>query len=328
MPTNVFRLTDRVSPASFTVVMATGIVSIAAHVEGVAVLDVALFALNVVLYGALCVLTATGPARGRHARAEFTDLAVVAATCVLGAQALVIADSVPVATALLLAGIGLWLVLGYRVVARRPPAASVDGGWLLAVVATQSIAVLLALLSGHWHQPLRLDANFAAVSLWLVGAMLYGLIISLICLRLAFLRVTPADLTPQYWINMGAMAISALAGSLLIDDAPVAPFLMSLRPFLGGLTVAFWAVGTWWIPILVAFAVWRYGVHHLPLGYDPLYWSAVFPLGMYAVSTTKLADAESIGLLAGVGHTCFWVALAAWVLTWATLASSARSRPE
>jgi len=123
------------------------------------------------------------------------------------------------------------------------------------------------------------------------------------------------------------MAISALVGSLLIDDAPAAPLLASLRPFLEGLTIAFWAIGTWWIPILVAFAIWRHGVHRLPVSYDPLYWSAVFPLGMYAVSTTKMATATSIGFLAGVGHVCFWVALAAWALTCVALAASARSRP-
>jgi tellurite resistance protein TehA-like permease len=320
MPANVIRLTARVSPASFTVVMATGIVSLAAHVEHVAGLDVALFALNIGLYAGLWLLTVTRLARS----VDFTHLAVVAATCVLGAQALVIADSVPVASALLVVGAGLWLVLGYGVLAPSRPATSVNGGWLLAVVAPESIAVLLALLSAHWQQPLRLDANFAAVSLWLIGATLYALIITAIGFRLAFLRLTPADLTPQYWINMGAMAISALAGSLLIDDAPVAPFLASLRPFLEGLTVAFWAIGTWWIPILVAFAVWRYGVHRLSLAYDPLYWSAVFPLGMYAVSTSQMAKATSIGFLGCVGHAFFWVALGAWALTCITLLGARR----
>ncbi|SCD24697.1 MULTISPECIES: hypothetical protein [Brucella] len=34
-----------------------------------------------------------------------------------------------------------------------------------------------------------------------------------------------ADLAPPYWINMGTMAISTLAGSLLILKAPHAPYL-------------------------------------------------------------------------------------------------------
>jgi hypothetical protein len=43
---------------------------------------------------------------------------------------------------------------------------------------------------------------------WLIGATLYGLIITAICFRLTLLRLSPADLTPQYGINMGAMSTS------------------------------------------------------------------------------------------------------------------------
>jgi len=51
-------------------------------------------------------------------------------------------------------------------------------------------------------------------------------------LSLRVLPLFPGDLAPPYWINMGAMAISTLAGSLLILNAPQAPYLMSLLPFL------------------------------------------------------------------------------------------------
>jgi hypothetical protein len=34
-----------------------------------------------------------------------------------------------------------------------------------------------------------------------------------------YLRVMPADLSPPYWINMGALAISTLAGGLLVTAA-------------------------------------------------------------------------------------------------------------
>ena len=62
-------------------------------------------------------------------------------------------------------------------------AEGINGGWLLAVVATQSIAVLIALLSGHWDQPLRLHANFVALSMWLWGGMVCIWIVSLIFLK-------------------------------------------------------------------------------------------------------------------------------------------------
>jgi tellurite resistance protein TehA-like permease len=317
--------------------MSTGIVSIGADLLGVAGVDVALVALNIVAYVVLVVLTLVRLVRYRAAfMADLTDhglafgfLTMVAGTCVLGAQMVIIAGNVALATVLLLGAIALWVLEIYAIFAaltikpEKPSLAEgINGGWLLAVVATQSIAVLLALLSAHWDQPLRLYGNFVALSMWLWGGMLYIWIISLILYRYTFFRFSPADLAPPYWINMGAMAISALAGSLLIDDAPAAPFLASMRPFLEGFTVFYWATGTWWIPMIAVLAVWRYGVRRLPLEYDPLYWGAVFPLGMYAVATYKMAEAMALGFLDFIPHVFFWVGLAAWALTFTGMVRS------
>ena len=70
---------------------------------------------------------------------------------------------------------------------------------------------------------------------------------------------------------MGAMAISTLAGSLLIVNAPDAPFLRSLLPFIKGFTVFYWATGTWWIPMLAVLgAAQTPATHHSgnPAGSD------------------------------------------------------------
>jgi len=296
---------------------------------------VVLFAVNIGAYVVLWILT--GLRLIRHRRSLLDDLTnhrralgfltIVAGTCVLGAQMIVIAHDYAIATGLLIVGGALWVVLVYTIFAAltikpdKPSLAEgINGGWLLAVVATQAIAVLIALLSAHWHQPLRLHANFVALSMWLWGGMLYIWIISLIFYRYVFFRFAPDDLAPPYWINMGAMAISVLAGSLLISDAPAAPFLESLRPFLEGFTVFYWATGTWWIPMIAILAAWRYGYRRLPLEYDPLYWGAVFPLGMYAVGTFRMADAMSLGFLDFIPHIFFWTALVAWLATFAGLA--------
>ena len=323
------------SPSYFALVMATGIVSIGAHLLHVPVVDVVLFAVNIGAYVVLWILT--GLRLIRHRRSLLDDLTnhrralgfltIVAGTCVLGAQMIVIAHDYAIATGLLIVGGALWVVLVYTIFAAltikpdKPSLAEgINGGWLLAVVATQAIAVLIALLSAHWHQPLRLHANFVALSMWLWGGMLYIWIISLIFYRYVFFRFAPDDLAPPYWINMGAMAISVLAGSLLISDAPAAPFLESLRPFLEGFTVFYWATGTWWIPMIAILPAWRYGYRRLPLEYDPLYWGAVFPLGMYAVGTFRMADAMSLGFLDFIPHIFFWTALVAWLATFAGLA--------
>jgi tellurite resistance protein TehA-like permease len=332
---------EGMSSSSFVVVMATGIVSIGARLLNVALVDSALLFVNVVVYVALWLLTALRLVRhpwaivrelGDHQRGTGV-LAIVAATCVLGAQMILIANSLAIATALLIIGAVLWLVLHYALFValtikpEKPSLADgMNGGWLLAVVATESVAVLLALLSTHWHKPLRLDADFVALSMWLWGGMLYVWIVSLIVYRYAFVRFSPADMTPSYWINVGAMAISVLAGSLLADRASAAPLLESLRPFVEGTTVLFWATGTWWIPMIVLLTAWRHVVGGVPVRYDPLYWSAVFPLGMYAVATREMAGEMSLDFLDVIPRVIFWIALVAWLLAFVGMARRLLSR--
>jgi tellurite resistance protein TehA-like permease len=143
---------------------------------------------------------------------------------------------------------------------------------------------------------------------------------SLIFYRYTFFRLAPDDLTPPYWINMGAMAISTLAGSLLIVNAPEAPFLNSILPFLKGFTIFYWATGTWWVPMLVLLGVWRYILKRFPLKYDPLYWGAVFPLGMYSASTHEMVEALAVDFLGFLAPLFLYIALAAWAATFIGLA--------
>jgi tellurite resistance protein TehA-like permease len=225
--------------------------------------------------------------------------------------------------------LALWVGLTYTIFTaftikeEKPPLEQgISGAWLLAVVATQSIAVLSAHLAAHAAPPYRLELNFLALSMWLWGGMLYIWMISLIFYRYTFFRFSPGDLSPPYWISMGAMAISTLAGSLLIENSPQAPFLASLAPFLKGFTVFYWATGTWWIPMLLVLGVWRHGVKRFPLRYDPLYWGAVFPLGMYAVCTFEMARALELEFLYVVPRYAVYVALAAWALAFSGLLRS------
>jgi tellurite resistance protein TehA-like permease len=116
---------------------------------------------------------------------------------------------------------------------------------------------------------------------------------------------------------MGAMAISTLAGSLLIVNAPDAPYLLSLLPFIKGFTIFYWATGTWWIPMLAILAVWRHVYRRFPLQYDPLYWGAVFPLGMYVAATYEMNLAMGFTILDLVPQIFLYIALAAWAATFA-----------
>ena len=318
------------SPAYFGLVMATGIVSLAAFMMDHHTLASGLFYLNVGQYLLLCVLYVLRA--WWHPRRFFGDMVAhltgpgyftaVAGTGILASQFMVLRDNFAVGKTLWLLAVVLWLGLTYTIftafiVRHDKPTLDkgITGGWLLAVVATQALSVSSALLAEHSGQPYRLELNFFALSTWLWGGMLYIWMMGLIFYRYTFFHFSPGDLAPPYWINMGAMAISTLAGSLLILNAPQAPYLASLLPFLKGFTVFYWATGTWWIPMLLVLGAWRHGYERFPVRSDPLYWGAVFPLGMYAACTWQLDRAMGFGFLTSLTRVFFYIALTAWTVT-------------
>jgi tellurite resistance protein TehA-like permease len=320
---------ETMSPGYFSMVMATGILSLAAHLLAVPVVAGILFVLNWILFAVICVLALARLCW--HPRLVIGDLfdhlrapgffTFVAACSILGCQSLLLGGSLRMAVLLGSVGLLAWIGFTYTiftVLTVKSPKPSLDrginGGWLLAVVATQSMAVLAALIAPEVEQPLRLELNFFALSMWLWGGMLYIWMMSLIFYRYTFFEFSPADLSPPYWINMGAMAISTLAGSLLILNTPHAPFIRSMLPFIKGFTVFYWATGTWWIPMLVVLAIWRHGIKRFPFTYDPMYWGAVFPLGMYAASTLRMMQAMSLDFLGLLPHLMFGIGLAAWTI--------------
>ncbi|MFD0986139.1 tellurite resistance/C4-dicarboxylate transporter family protein [Methyloligella solikamskensis] len=329
---------ETLHPAYFALVMATGIVSISMHLHQVSVLPTLLLWLNAVFFGSLIVLTA---ARALLRPGAFmADLqshsrgvgffTLVAASAVFGSQLLIQADAPSLASVFWAVAAALWLLVTYglfallTVIPNKPALTDgINGGWLVSVVAAQSLAILTILLVGAGvADAFSEQLFFAALVLWLGGGALYLLLITLIFFRYTFYPMSPEDLTPPYWINMGALAISTLTGTLLLQAAPISPVIAQLMPFIQGVTLSFWSAGTWWIPMLLLLGFWRYAIRGVPFVYDPLYWGGVFPLGMYSVCTFHLARTFDEPFLLPLSKGFMIIAGLAWCAAFAGLIDS------
>ncbi|MBB4774807.1 hypothetical protein [Actinomadura livida] len=128
----------------------------------------------------------------------------------------------------------------------------------------------------------RAGSRLAAVKQ--AAATLYAGVGMFVAARMLMYPLRPADLTPPYWVAMGATAITVLAGARIVQMADT-PMVTATRGLIAGSSVVVWAFGTWLIPPLVAAGWWRHVVHRVPLRYEATLWSVTFPLGMYGVPT-------------------------------------------
>lgn len=319
------------NPGYFALVMATGIVSMAMRPHHAGAVSAVLLWIAVIAYVALVVLNLWRLIGHRVAfTADLRDpkralglFTFVAATDVIGAA--VVADAHRGwGLAMLAVGGVAWLALGYLVpwtalVGRtaHPTLKDIDGTWFIWVVASQSVAVLAASLEPVTASGRRELALLALVT-WSVGVVLYAATGMFVAARLLAHPLTPADMAPPYWVAMGATAITVVAGARIVEMSQ-APAVAATGGLVAGVSVVFWAFGSWLIPPLVAAGIWRHVVHRVPLGYDVALWSIVFPLGMYGVAGHYLGQADRLPLVEAIGASESWLALVAWTLTFAAM---------
>ena len=317
---------ESLTPGYFALVMASGIISVGLDLEGRTVLSRLLLTVCVAAFVVLLALTLWRFVSYRAAvNDDFMDpgrafgfFTFVAGTNVLGVRLGM--EGLHGVTGLLLVLSGsAWLVLGYvvpwtAVLGReeRPVVAAANGTWFIWVVASQSVATAAAGIEPVFADGRRELALLAVMS-WSVGVFLYVAAGMLVSLRLMLYPFGPEELTPPYWVAMGALAITVLAGARIVEMAD-APMVHATRDLIAGLAVVFWAFATWLIPVLVAAGWWRHVVRKVPLRYEATLWSMIFPLGMYAVAGIYLGEADDLPVVEMVGRVELWVALAAWAV--------------
>lgn len=333
-PGRVGGLVEKLTPGYFALVMASGIISIGLNLSGFRALSIALLVVCIVSYVVLVVLNVWRFVGHRPAMIDdfrdpkraFGFFTFVAGTNVLGTR--IAAEGWHNVTAwLLTVSFLVWLVLGYVIPwsavlgrSERPVVALANGTWFIWVVASQSVAVSAATLEVVFVDAKHYLAILAVFS-WSVGVFLYAASAIIVSLRIMLYDLDPKDFDPPYWVSMGAVAITVVAGARIVEmDA--APMVDATRGLIAGLSVVFWAFATWLIPVLVAAGVWRHFVRNVPLVYVPTLWSMIFPLGMYAVAGIYLGRADRLPIVEAIGANWLWVAVTAWVIVFVAMVRS------
>jgi len=318
-------------PGYFALVMATGIISVAAKQQGIDWLADVLYVVAAIAYVVLVVLTvARLVIHARRLLADLTShakgfgfLTIVAGTNVLASASATVHGWWTLGETLWWCSLPLYVILVYTtlvsdVLRHDKPAlgAGINGSWFLLTVSTESVAVFGALLLGH--DPSDFLA-FMCLAAFCLGLVLYLIVMTMVFLRWTFQSLEPTEADPPAWIAAGAVAITVLAGSNLLAARGVSPRVDRLAPLIEGLVTLAWATATFWFPVMVAIGVWRHIARKVPLRYHPSYWALVFPLGMYGVATFKMRAVIKLDQLEWAPKVTLAVALTAWTATFVGL---------
>ncbi|GLK74532.1 TDT family transporter [Ancylobacter dichloromethanicus] len=342
------------TPNWFTVTMGTGALALVlnqfplplpalhALAVGLWLLNIALFALFALLYGARWVMFFAEAKRVfQHPVMSmfFGAMPMGLATIVngflafgpelIGGRAIAIAHGLWWLDAALSVACGL--AIPYFMFTRQQHSIEkLTAVWLLPIVACEVAAASAGLLAPHLGASEAFLVLVLGYVLWACSVPLAMSILVLLVLRLALHKLPERDMGVSAWLALGPIGTGALGLLLLGGDAPAifaANGLAGVGEVAFGLGViggiVLWGYGAWWLALALLKTV-RYLREGLPFNLG--WWGFTFPLAVYTLATLALARTTRLELfaVAGAGFAIalavFWVIVAARTLhgAWTT----------
>jgi C4-dicarboxylate transporter/malic acid transport protein len=167
--------------------------------------------------------------------------------------------------------------------------------WLLPVVAAEVAAASGGLLAPHLAdahaQWVMLVTSYV---LWAFSLPIAFSILTILLLRMALHKLPHENMAASSWLALGPIGTGALGMLLLGTDAPLI-FAANGLPGVGEIAaglglvagITLWGFGFWWM-LMALLITARYLRAGIPFNLG--WWGFTFPLGVYALTTLKLAD--------------------------------------
>ncbi|AZC52407.1 MULTISPECIES: TDT family transporter [Pseudomonas] len=191
--------------------------------------------------------------------------------------------------------------------------------WLLPVVAAEVAAASGGLLAPH-----LVDAHSQLVMLvtsyvlWAFSLPVAFSILTILLLRMALHKLPHESMAASSWLALGPIGTGALGMLLLGADAPAifaANGMAGVGEIAEGLGlvagITLWGFGLWWMltALLITLRYLRDGIP-FNLGW----WGFTFPLGVYALTTLKLASTLNLTFFAMFGSLLVLALALMWLL--------------
>ncbi|ROM62626.1 C4-dicarboxylate ABC transporter [Pseudomonas brassicacearum] len=191
--------------------------------------------------------------------------------------------------------------------------------WLLPVVAAEVAAASGGLLAPHLADAhAQLVMLVTSYVLWAFSLPVAFSILTILLLRMALHKLPHENMAASSWLALGPIGTGALGMLLLGGDAPLI-FTANGLPGVGEIAaglglvagITLWGFGFWWM-LMALLITARYLRAGIPFNLG--WWGFTFPLGVYALTTLKLADLLNLDFFSVLGGVLVALLVVMWLI--------------